>query len=234
MAKRTRLQTDTRLAPDLGLPQEICLYLQNSSRGQQRKSFFVQPETNMNGMYSQTGLKHLTYDGKIFPILQSTAEPGVGFGMFIYTSKAGALPHPCETSGSDIFKQFLFNALNTHPDFGLLDVTDPTELEFQFIIMSTGPNFPSFTRDNFNNGGENFRLYGSVLMTGYEVDKKIENDKYFGNKIFIVSNDGSMPLAKKTRTVGGRKKKTRKHRKAKKSKKAKKTRKSKSRSKVRN
>jgi hypothetical protein len=216
----------TKYYDPLKLPDNIFLYLQ-TVKEPGRESFFIKPGTYMAGMLSQTELKSLEDDDQIFPILQSRAEPGTGFGMFIYTSKAGVLPHPCETSGSDLFKIFLFNALNTHPDFKKLDVTDPTQLEFQFISMSTGPTFPIFTPANFDNGGEFSRLYGRVLMA-VELAKEIENDKKYNNDIFIVSGSGMIELKKK---VGGRKRKTKKQRK---SKKTKKTRKSRSRSKVRN
>jgi len=222
----------------LPLPENICLYLQtaNSYNVRQRQSFFVQPGTNMISILGQVVPKKISYKYPIRPepILQILAEPGRDFGMYIYIGKNGILPYPCRSNGSNIFKNFLFDALRK--EIESLGVTSINEFQFQIIHTRDAPDTRhspdgnSFRLTNFHDGGVKFRLYGSVLMAGDEVDDMIVNNKSYGNEIFIVSDDGIIPLEKRQRIRGGRKRKTRK---SKKSKKSKKTRKSRSRSKVR-
>jgi hypothetical protein len=179
------------------LPSSIFLYLEYiTGPGQKRTAYFVPPETFMGGMNIQITLKKIRGIGT--NILQLLAEPGNGFGMIIFIGVRGMLPNPCISSGSNIFKEFLFNALRDSPNnpnpLSILGITNPNDIDFTFIISQTAPPFLELSKDNFNNGGIDKRVYGSVLLDGPEVYELIDKNLTFKNDILLVSNSGTTPL----------------------------------------
>jgi hypothetical protein len=176
----------------LTLPSNIYLYLEEMVGGpmsNERTAYFVQPNSYMAGFCNQIIVKNIK--GTDINIIQLLAEPGTGFGAIIFVGKRGTLPNPCTTSGSDIFKEFLFNALKicSRESLLLLGIDRPDMIDFAVIISRAAPNYAVLKIDNFNNGGFDRRVYGSVLLAGDEVYDMIDKNMRFGNQIFLVSSD---------------------------------------------